>query len=488
MGYIRRIALSRAFALFLSGVYFSAFAAEAVAAPRCRDFGELAGGWAHERELRAASWKHARDMLHLYTGRFTRGLDSQSFAIFERVRLNPNATLAEAERKHLEEKGLIHFFGRYRELHDVFKKWNHRRAPGYRSAPAPIQRGAITGTGNFLRMMLVPVVPDIRYRFVYQSYMRFLDNPGMKISDLPKWRLRMIRRAGLEDDLRRFVDDLETYRVQYGEDRARRWRATLRKLYAVAAVTGGVVALNQQGHKTITVEDSLNPKHPEGMRYFAGQMELIYTSCPDIPVMVRKDSLIFAFTPGGEIGTMVKRDALDIPKADAQEIKESSMMPIDDKAYLEKTKGYVPLTMRTIRYLPCFRDQRHIRVRINLSAEEIRKVFGALREEARKKYDPSIRERFIAERRAYKILEELGGPWIPPLVDIDPGTVLAMLKARKLIGSDAIGEIYYANPKKDPPTFATRVKAAGWDALWASSMVLFYRFLLGGELLLDAFP
>ena len=402
---------------------------------------------------------HIREMLRpvgdgvrFYTGRATRELDSRSFALFDRVRANPTAEISGEELEHLRAQGALNLFERYRDSARIVREFNHARGLLARSQPGNIERSFLPRWGNRLRAIFLPLLPDIRLGRVRSVYERFLNEENLLIENLSAAELGLVTRAGLRSDLERFVGDLEDYRS--GFSFLTRVRSSGRAIgwAAVAGGAVGVAALNQVGVEDISIEESLDSKNPRGMDPSSMQAELIFTRCPEFPVMVRRRSSVFAF---------------------------NNIM-----GALRTGSNAEPIFLRTLREMPCFREG-HIRVRLKLeNDDEYRALYRHLHQRmSRLNLGDLIR---LPEQRAISEMEPIFGPLVPWGFDLSRQTIIAFLQARRALGDQRIEAIYRASPS--PPTVAARGVEAGLDLLNTAILINLYSFILMTEVVIAIRP
>ena len=192
-----------------------------------------------------------------YTGRATQELDARSFALFDRVRLDPDsifpsedkairaiyerylnekldatralkyALLSADEKKLLKEAGLESHFDKFlddvehlvkQDAVDLFRQYragaravrelNHQLALLHRAQPDHIERPVGQRWWNRVRSIFLPFIPDQHGNKVRAVYQRFLDNPELKLAGLSQAEREIVKNAGLENDLQRFLDHI----------------------------------------------------------------------------------------------------------------------------------------------------------------------------------------------------------------------------------------------------------------------------------------
>lgn len=214
-----------------------------------------------------------RNPVALYSGKLTAGLDERSFAIFEKIRLDPAAELAEAEQSWLKERKLDSVLTQYRATAKLVRDVNHVAALSARSKPLnwntlSWKQKARKWLTSWMAGFGVVSSVDSRAQAIFA---KFIDDPSVVLTASDQEFIKMWQ---LEGELARFQKELEQNRNGFAVLGQIKKVGTNIKYGILGTAVVGTVALEQTLQTDITREESFDPKRSDSIKK-QGTVELI---------------------------------------------------------------------------------------------------------------------------------------------------------------------------------------------------------------------
>jgi hypothetical protein len=240
-----------------------------------------------------AKLKDDYNFYKLYRGNLTAKLSEQDYAIFEKVRLDPEAELTPEEVSHLQGAGLGKSLDRYRATSQFVRQVNHVVALSARSKPlnlrSPDYVHFMQRWGTKILSSGLPIGPEATARKIFR---KALYNPTSSLS--PK-DADFLRTWNLTDDYERLQRELETQRAGFLRlDRISTVENRIAwGLKGSAAVAAAV--LGQTEHKEMSIAEGFDQNNPNAMQP-EGTVELLLPKAPN-PAVLMVDGLGFVFDP-----------------------------------------------------------------------------------------------------------------------------------------------------------------------------------------------
>lgn len=364
--------------------------------------------------------------LKLYTGRALRDIPSDALEIFLKASRDTRYVPSAAEIRVLQQRNLMENFEQWKDANQAVQAVNTRLLTLYRSR---IQ----SGDEKFISRVLLTMGKTLFPAYKLLSRQPRSQAIARKILKDPNYRLtrserNYISRKGLDQDLLRFREDLK---IGLGEG-----FATVEKIkdathLGLWGVTASVVGMNVLTDEVLTLEESFDENNPDGMSRYDGKVELIYTS-PMPHVSIRIGGLVYNY------GVMeVQRYNLD--------------------SYVQSVGFGASLS------------GNHIRIELNLSDEEKRKLVDYLEKDVGKAY-PLVMPFVDCISQTNKAIEHATGINVPVVMDRSQAMSIAYLNLLKISGDERIGRVMMAT--NDNPLIA-RAKESTVNVL---DTVMFTRY------------
>lgn len=367
--------------------------------------------------------KSIRTKTQLATARGTRGLDSTSYEIFDRVYYNPDAPLSTADLSHLHSQGLESQFNQYRQSAKWIKKLNRAGAIYWRSQPGNVhRRPTLNRIAGFWRKLLPDFLnrPKARATKIFEKAAKNKPISSSDIDFLKKWNLL--------EDLERFQNDLKIHGKSYyylSKIRQAGYYLSFGFTASTAALVGvPTILAHQVNRKTISIQDSLNEDHPDGMSRYDDKVELIFFTPSHQSSAIRVGGTYFEFTENLE--------------------------------NLPKLEGLIGTLQRGV-LVKVMEDGRlasneHTRVELKLSSDERRELRRYLSEHSGRVFAamPGFNDWVSLANRS---ISEGAGIDVPPMIDRSQTMTIGYYRIRKFLDPtfrEKVGEIRFAEkPNKN---------------------------------------
>lgn len=224
-----------------------------------------------------ANWQAVR-------GKATLNLDPESFALFERVRLNPAAEISTAEMELLRTNGNEELFRRYQEASVALKSINHFYAVAARSRP--MKNRSFSWTRGMLDSLPAVFAPGLpvgitgRARLIYQ---RALRSPDFVLSAQEEEFLRTWK---FWEDFQRFEAEGRRYRKEFLASNAVGNMANNLRWGWIASAGMGAPLIPYLTADRISSPEELKAR----VEAIKGGVQLLVSDSPTKTVMLRTDT------------------------------------------------------------------------------------------------------------------------------------------------------------------------------------------------------
>jgi hypothetical protein len=361
----------------------------------------------HSRECKSFREEFA-NRLKIYSLLEISSLDSKSFAIFERVRKNPNAKLTKGEVRYLRGRNLIGLYRQWEDTNSWVKRLNSAYSVWDRSSLWP-KTNLIGKTADFL-LSQIPLLNDITRRDARVAKIL------KKVTKNRSYQLTDRERSYFEK--KKLIDDLERYRkdLKNGLGRGFATVSAIRMTGKVAvwSVVISSVALTRI-HQHSSSKESDDPGNKHRMLPGDGRVELIFMSrLPEASIRIG--------------GAVYRYSSPDVQRMSLHQFLE----------------------------LAGFTDNggpKHTRVELKLSPEDIEKLRTYLDADVGKVYAvglPYIKNVSHVMGTVSKAIDLK----VPKMIDRSKLTTIAYLKLKKLLGDSKIGDITTAKSPDEMPVLS----------------------------------